>query len=264
VYLQDRTALLTGASGGIGAAIAVALRARGARLVLSGRRAELLEGLAAQLGDATVVPADLADRGSAAELARRAGQVDVLVANAGLPASGAVTDFSPEQIDRALDVNLRAPVQLARALVPGMVERGVGQLVFISSLAGKAASADSSLYSATKFGLRGFAQALRQDLHGTGVGVTAVFPGFVSDAGLFADAGVELPRYVATVTPEAVAEAVADGVERDRGEVDVAPLGLRAGAILSSVTPGLGASLQRRLGGPALSARMARGQADKR
>lgn len=256
--------LLTGASGGIGAAIAAALRERGASLVLSGRRADVLERLAREVGATRVLPADLAEGSDVGDLATGVGPVDVLVANAALPASGAVTDYSPEQIDRALDVNLRAPIQLARALLPGMVERGAGHLVFISSLAGKVASPGSALYSATKFGLRGFAQGLRQDLHGTGVGVTAVFPGFVSDAGLFAEAGVELPRGVRTVAPEAVARAVVQGIERDRGEIDVAPLGLRAAALLSGVAPGLGAGFQRRLGGPELAERIARGQAGKR
>jgi short-subunit dehydrogenase len=175
-----------------------------------------------------------------------------------------VTGDSPDQLERALDVNLRAPVQLARALVPGMIDRGSGHLVFISSLSGKAASPGSALYSATKFGLRGFAQGLRQDLHGTGVGVTTVFPGFVRDAGLFAESGVELPRLVRAVTPDAVARAVVDGIERNRGEIDVAPLGLRAGTLLSSAVPGLGAGVQRRFGGAQLAERIARGQARKR
>src|SRR5204862_240112 len=92
---------------------------------------------------------------AAAALVERAGRVDVLVANAGLPASGPLDGFSPAEIERALDVNLRAPMQLTRALLPQMVERGQGHLVFVSSLAGKVASVGSSLYSATKFGLRG-------------------------------------------------------------------------------------------------------------
>ena len=86
-------------------------------------------------------------------------------------------------------MNLRAPIQLTRALMPGMVDRRRGHLVFISSLSGKVATARSALYSATKFGLRGFATGLREDLHGSSVGVTTVFPGFISDAGLFAESG---------------------------------------------------------------------------
>ncbi len=92
-------------------------------------------------------------------LVERAGRVDVLVANAALPGSGWLDSFSPDEIDRALDVNLRAPMQLARALTPPMVERGSGHIVFVSSMSGKIANAGGTVYSATKFGMRGFAAA---------------------------------------------------------------------------------------------------------
>jgi short-subunit dehydrogenase len=265
VQLQGSTALLTGASGGIGRAIARALDARGASLVLTARRTGQLEQLAAALGDRPrVLTADLADAGGAAELAERAGAVDVLVANAALPASGPIDDFTPEQIDRALDVNLRAPIQLARALVPGMVERGRGHVVLVSSLSGKLASVGSSLYSAGKFGLRGFAAGLREDLHGTGVGVTVIFPGFISDAGMLADSGVRLPRWVGMRKPEQVADAVVKGIEDGRAEIDVAPLSLRAGVLASQVAPRTTAALQRRLGSDRIAAEMADAQRDKR
>src|SRR5215208_7687064 len=243
--LAGRTVLLTGASGGIGQAIARALHSRGASLVVTARRGEVLEELRESLGDESVQPevADLSDRDDLARLASVCSEVDVLVANAALPASGRVDDFSPEEIDRALDVNLRAPIQLARALMPGMVERGRGHLVFISSLAGKVATARSALYSATKFGVRGFAAGLREDLHGSGVGVTTVFPGFISDAGLFAEAGVDLPAGVGTRNPEQVAEAVVRGIERGKPEIDVAPLGLRAGTFVSTLAPNLSAPM---------------------
>src|SRR5829696_7153094 len=131
VQLQGSTVLLTGATGGIGQAIARALDERGARLLLTARRAEQLEQIAAALGGRPeVLPADLTY--DAPALAEQAGAVDVFVANAALPASGPIDDFSPEEIDRALDVNLRAPIQLTRALVPAMVVRGRGHLVFIS------------------------------------------------------------------------------------------------------------------------------------
>ena len=108
--------------------------------------------------------ADLAERDAPVQLAEAAGAVDVLVANAALPASGRVDDFDHDEIDRALDVNLRAPIQLTRALLPGMLERGRGHVVFVSSLSGKTASPRSGIYSATKFGLRGFAAGLREDV----------------------------------------------------------------------------------------------------
>jgi short-subunit dehydrogenase len=265
LQLGGSTVLLTGASGGLGRAIAQALHARGARVLLSGRREDALERIRSDIGErAEVLAADLADAAAVAELARRAGAVDVLVANAALPASGAVVDFSPEEIDRALDVNLRAPVQLTRALVPGMIERGRGHLVFVSSLSGKVASTGSCIYSATKFGLRGFASGMREDLHGTGVGVTVVFPSFVEGAGMFAETGVKLPLGVATRTPEQVAAGVVRGIEEERDELVVAPLSLRAGVFAASIAPRATARIQRRLGSEGIAEAMAEAQREKR
>jgi short-subunit dehydrogenase len=104
------------------------------------------------------------------------------------------------------------------------------------------------MYNATKFGLRGFGSGLRQDLHGTGVGVSVVMPGFVSEAGMFADSGMELPRVARLVTPDQVAAGVVRAVVRDKGEVVVAPLEMRASARLGQLAPGLNAAVQRRAG----------------
>lgn len=265
MQLGGTTALLTGASGGIGRAIARVLHGRGARVLLSGRRADALEQLRAELGGrAEVLEADLAEPGAAAALAARAGPVDVLVANAALPASGPLESFTPDQIDRALDVNLRAPVQLTRALLPGMIERGHGHVVFVASLAGKVASVGSTVYSATKFGVRGFAAGLREDLHGSGVGVTVVFPSFIRDAGMYADTQVRLPPWVGTRTPADVAQAVARGIETSRPEIDVMPLSLRLGAVVATLAPTTAARLQRRLGSEAIAEAIARQQRTKR
>jgi short-subunit dehydrogenase len=255
--------LLTGATGGIGQAIARAFAGRGASLVIGGRRSEILDPLAAEVGGRAVI-SDLARREDLERLVAETGEVDVLVANAALPASGVLTELSQEQIDRMLEINLRAPIALARAIAPGMIDRGRGHMVFISSLAGKAAAPASSIYSATKFGLRGFALGLREDLRHHGVGVSVVLPGFISDAGMFAEANVELPRGVGTRTPEQVAGAVVQAVERDRAEVEVAPLGLRLGANFASVAPAVAASVQRKIGGGRVATDLAAGQADKR
>jgi len=255
--------LLTGASGGIGHAIARALAARGARLTITGRRSDVLEPLAEEIA-AVALAADLSVAAEVQRLVQETGEVDILVANAALPASGRLESFTAEEIDRALAVNLRAPIILAQALAPAMVHRGSGHLLFMSSLAGKASSPGSSIYNASKYGLRGFAAALRAELRDSGVGVSAVFPGFIRDAGMFADAGVELPPGVGTRTPEDVAEAVLSAIERNRGEVDVAPLPLRAGTLFAGLAPELAATVQRRMGSEEIARKMEAGQREKR
>ncbi len=263
MQISGSTVLLTGSSGGIGQAIARALAGRGARLVLTGRRSEVLEPLAAETGGRALA-VDLAQARELERLVGEAGEVDILIANAALPASGTLESFSVEQLDRALDVNLRAPIVLAHALSPAMVARGRGQLVFISSLAGKATTPRTAIYNATKFGLRGFAGALRADLRDSGVGVSTVFPGFISDAGMFAEAGVKLPPGVGTKTPEQVANAVVEAIERNRGEVDVAPLPLRLSSAFAGAAPELAARIARRIGSEGISRQMHEGQLDKR
>ena len=128
---------------------------------------------------------------------------------------------------------------MARALYPAMIERGSGHLVFIASLAGKSASPRTSIYNATKFGLRGFALGLRSDLAPKGVGVSLVSPGFIRDAGMFADAGAKPPPGLGTGRPEQVGAAVVKVIERDKLEVTVGPIQQRALAHLGLASPGL-------------------------
>ena len=265
MQLAGSRVLVTGATGGIGNAIARALHERGARVIVSGRRADALDQLRSELGGETaVLEADLADAAGVRSLVERAGSLDAVVANAALPASGRVDSFTPEEIDRALDVNLRAPIQLARTIAPGMVERGRGHLVFIASLSGKSSSGGGAIYSATKFGLRGFASGLREDLLGSGVGVTTVYPGFISDAGMFAEAEVNLPPGVGTRTPEQVAAAVVRGIEEGKPELDVAPFGMRLGARLWGLSPTAMGAVQRRFGSLKVADAIATGQRSKR
>jgi short-subunit dehydrogenase len=261
--LDGATALLTGASGGIGQAIARALASRRAKVLLSGRRRDVLESLGSEL-HGRVIEADLASREDVTRLLSEAGEVDALIANAALPATGVLTELSQEEIDRMLEVNLRAPVALARALAPAMSARRRGHMVFICSLAGKAASPASAMYSATKFGLRGFALGLREDLRLHGVGVSLVLPGFIREAGMFAEAGVELPWWIRTRSPNQVAQAVITAIERDRAELQVAPLGLRLGASFASVAPAVASAVSRRLGSEQIALQHVEGQRDKR
>jgi len=265
MIIAGRTALVTGATGGIGHAIARRLHQAGAQLTLTGRRTEVLEPLAAELGPGTrVIAADLAERADVRRLADECAGIDVLVANAALPGSGDLLGFDPDDIDRVLEVNLRAPIMLARLLGEGMAERGAGHIVFVSSIAGKAATPGSSVYSATKYGLRGFSRGLRADMAPRHVGVGVVFPGFIRDAGMLHDAGTQLPWFVGTSTPEEVAEGVRDAIERDRAEVDVAPVTVRASVKFAELVPGLSDRLSERLGARSIAADLASGQAAKR
>jgi short-subunit dehydrogenase len=239
------------------------LAARGAEMVLTGRRIDMLEPLAEKLG-ARAIPADLADRGAAEGLMEAVGEIDVLVANAALPATGLLVDYSIGEIDRALDVNLRAPIVMAKLAGERMAARRRGHLVFISSLSGKTASAQASLYNATKFGMRGFALALREDMRPHDVGVSTVFPGYISDAGMFADSGASLPAGVGTRSPEAVARATVRAVEKNLAEVDVAPLSLRLIARFAGVAPSMAATIQRSVGAEKITEQLANGQRHKR
>ncbi|MER6951351.1 SDR family NAD(P)-dependent oxidoreductase [Nonomuraea sp. NPDC000554] len=218
--------------------------ARGPGAWRAGRRADALEALADELG-ARAVTADLADPDQVDHLAKSCPDTDILIANAALPANGDLLDYTPEQIDRALTVNLRAPVMLARTLAPRMVEAGRGHIVLVGSISGKAATKYSSLYSATKFGLRGFALAFRQDLHGTGVGVSLVQPGAVRDAGMFAVTGATPPPGVRMVSPGQVVAGVVRAVERDLREVNVAPVELRVLSAIAGQFPGFAEKMQR-------------------
>ena len=239
MQIDGSRVLLTGATGGLGRAIAAALHQRGAHLLLSGRSGQALGELAAELGDAEPLAADLAKRADVEALPGRAGQVDILIHNAGLPGSGRLESYTPDEIDRVIDVNLRAGMQLTRALMPAMVERGRGHLVYVSSMAGKVAPPRASIYSATKYGLRGFALALGDDLEGSGVGVGVIFPGPIAEAGMHADADGPIPKGVPRRYPSDVAAAVVKVIETGRPEIDVADPIQKTGALMAHLAPRL-------------------------
>ena len=145
---------------------------------------------------------------------------------------------------------------MARELEPRFAKKGEGHIVFIASLAGKVGSPRSSIYNATKFGLRGFAFGLREDLHPYGAGVSIVSPGFVREAGMFHDAGSRQPPGLGTTTPKKVAKAVVKAIRRDRLEITVAPRRQRLITEIGYRHPGIASRVQRSGG-----ARPDRGQA---
>jgi short-subunit dehydrogenase len=267
VKVEGKRVLLSGATGGIGRAIAEELAGHGAKLVLSSRREEELQALARSLpgaGGHDVIVADLAEDGAAEALMRDAGDVDILIANAALPGVGVVEKIGREELLRTLRVNLEAPILMSREIAPKLIEKGEGHIVFISSLNGKVATPRTAIYCTTKFGLRGFALALREDLYPRGVGVSIVSPGFIREAGMFHDAGVKAPPGLGTTAPKSVGKAVVRAIRRNRAEVEPATRRLRVVSGFAHRHPELSARVQRRGGAEKIADALVAGHAAKR
>jgi 3-oxoacyl-[acyl-carrier protein] reductase len=182
--LDGKTALVTGASGGIGAAIARALHAQGASVVLSGTRRDVLQALADELGArAFACPADLREAGAAdaliAAAEAAAGPLAILVNNAGLTRDMLALRMKDEDWQAVLDVDLSAPFRLARAALRGMLRRRAGRIIQISSVVGATGNAGQANYAAAKAGLVGMSKALAQEVASRGITVNVVAPGFI-------------------------------------------------------------------------------------
>jgi 3-oxoacyl-[acyl-carrier protein] reductase len=183
-FLASKHALITGASGGIGAAIAKALHGQGATVALSGTRQEALDKLAAELGARThVLPCNLADAAATAELVRRAeaamGAVDILVNNAGLNRDGLMLRMKDEDWQAVIDVDLTAAFRLSRAAIKGMAKRRWGRIVNVTSIVGAIGNPGQANYAAAKAGLAGMTKALAQEMATRGITANCVAPGFI-------------------------------------------------------------------------------------
>ena len=226
--LRDALVLVTGASRGIGLATAEVFAARGARLVLVARDTPALHEAAARLG-ATALAADLCDPAALDGLVARAGDVDVLVNNAGIDITKPVWEHSAEEIRRLAQINLVTPMELTRQALPGMVRRRRGHIANVSSLAGVVSLPGFATYGASKAGLTHFTAGLAADLRGTGVGVTVVEAGPVRSE--FLDSVTSAPtiqrsynrlyktRLLRAVDPEDVAKALVRAVEKGKRNV---------------------------------------------
>ncbi|MGZ0152966.1 SDR family NAD(P)-dependent oxidoreductase [Kribbella sp. WER1] len=248
--LDGKVALVTGGSAGIGAAVVGRLAVAGARVVVHGRDAERTAAVAGRVGGA-VVRGDLAVAGGAAEVAEAAvrvhGRVDVLVANAGAGWAGAFVEMPAGDLDRLVRLDLLAPLQLVRCLLPPMVERGSGHIALVGSIAGRTAVAGEAVYAAAKAGIDVFAESLRLELRGTDVGVSLTVPGVV-DTGFFAARGRPYERQSPRPVPATrVAQALVDGITNDRAEVWV-PGWLRVAPAVRALTPALYRRLSARFG----------------
>jgi 3-oxoacyl-[acyl-carrier protein] reductase len=185
--LSGKAALVTGASGGIGAAVARALHAAGATVALHGTRAERLEALKAELGArAHATPADLGDRAAAEALAKRAaeamGGLDILVNNAGLTRDNLFMRMSADEWDRVLEVNLTAAFLLSKAVLRGMMKARWGRIVNITSVVGHTGNPGQGNYSAAKAGLTAMSKSLAAEVASRGITVNCVAPGFIETA----------------------------------------------------------------------------------
>ena len=181
--LTGRTALVTGASGGIGAAIARRLHARGAAVVLSGRRREALESLAAELGEAaSVVVAELGTVEAARALAKAAGDVDIIVNNAGVVDDSLALRLGNDQWQRVIDLNLSSAFHIIQPLLRGMIRRRHGRIINITSVVGHTGNPGQANYAAAKAGLAGMTRSLALEVAGRGITVNCVAPGFIDTA----------------------------------------------------------------------------------
>jgi short-subunit dehydrogenase len=255
MLITGSVVLVTGASRGIGAATARVLADRGARVLCSGRDEVALRSVAEPLG-ASVVVADLADPSAPATLVAQAleafGRIDALVANAGIGYYGDVASMPPERLSYLLDVNLRAPMLLAREWVGSLRsgrtdDRPNGAIVFVSSIAGAVGVPTESVYSATKAGLDTFADCLREEVRSEGISVSVVSPGVVVSE-FFTNRGASYDRRFPRPMPaQRVAEAIVGCLESGREHV-VLPRWLWLADRLAATTPRLYRRLARRFG----------------
>ena len=240
--LDGATALVTGGSSGIGAAVARILLARGARVLVVGRDAARLAATGCPF-----LSVDLAEPAAAAAVADWAGPVDVLVGNAGLGWAGGLAEMPADRLETLVSVNVTAHLQLVRLLLPAMLRQRRGHIVLVSSIAGSLGVRDEAVYAATKAAVRIFADSLRYEVRPAGVGVSTIVPGVV-DTPFFDRRGRPYERrWPRPVSAERVAEAVVNAVEKGKDEVFV-PRWLAFPARLQGIAPGLVRSLQSRFG----------------
>ena len=252
------TALVTGASRGIGTLIAHAIAHEGGHVVLTGRSAAELRAVTSELAaagaDVSFVPADLTQPGAATNLAetieRQRGGVDLLVNNAG---GDPLREFHTMTIDenlRTLQLNLVAPVALSHAVLAGMLRRGRGHIVNISAMAGRVSFPHTEVYAAAKDGVIGFTRVLRSDYRPHGVSASVLILGAVRDAGqgqrMLDESGMKASRFMAPA--EAVARAVVTAVKKDRAELVIMPGPGRLLRAVMDYFPGLGPAVNRAAG----------------
>ncbi|MBL9175378.1 MAG: SDR family NAD(P)-dependent oxidoreductase [Verrucomicrobiales bacterium] len=257
--LAGATAILTGANGGLGTHLTKALAAEGMHLLLVAfpgvGLAELRAAIQGFPGRSEILVADLrvaAERTRVIETALTYfGSIDLLINNAGVEFSSAYHELSLDRILEVLRVNLEAPMDLTRLVIPGMLDRKRGHIVNISSLAGKSGPGFQEPYAATKAALSAFTQSLRNTYRGTGVSASAVTPGFV-EAGIYTrlkqQTGRNAPPFLGSCTPQRVCSAVVRAVLRDVPEITLSRYPIEPVLALTALFPRLGEWITERTG----------------
>ena len=258
--LRGASAVLTGGSRGIGPYIARALAREGVNIALAARDEARLNSVRDELASlgvrAVSIPTDVCRAEDRERLIDRAnselGAIDILVNNAGIEPTSEFVRLGASAIQNTIATNLTAPTLLMRLVLPGMIERGRGHIVNIASMAGKIPVPYDSIYSSTKFALVGLSHAVRQELRGSGVGLSVICPGFVADAGMFADVEAEtnvaVPAIAGTSKPDQVAKSVVRAIRNDVAEVIVTPLSGRPLVAIAEVAPRVGQLMLRQTG----------------
>jgi hypothetical protein len=240
------TALVTGASSGIGRLLALRLAQEGARVALVARREVELEAVAAEIrarsGEALVLPCDIADSSQVAAAAGRAlerfGAIDILVNNAGYGGQRTFLDWDIEDMERIMRVNYFGTLYFTKALLPRMIERGRGWVVFVSSVTGRIASPEKTAYAATKFAMTGFAEALSMEVEEAGVHLLTVYPGVVRTPFFNAQMLRDMPDKArrSMIAPEGLVDAIFQALAKGKRELTY-PGGLAAGYVVRALAP---------------------------
>ena len=257
--LRGTRGILTGASRGLGVYMAEALAREGVDLVLAARSADDLAATVTKveaLGvKALAVSTDVTDPGALENLVTTAssemGPIDLLVNNAGVERYRRFETAPIDEMEWVMRTNVLAPQILSRLVLPGMLERGKGHIVNIASVAGKTAVPYNALYSSSKHALVGFSWSLREEVRPRGVSVSVLCPGYVTDAGMFADwsRGKKPPGVSSAVPPHKVTAGLIRAIEKDRAEVVVAGGLLKTVDVMHAISPALTTSIARRSGG---------------
>ncbi len=255
--LEGKTALVTGASRGIGSYIARTLAGEGANIIGVARSENGLQEVEKEVhesgGMIKTIPFDLNKSHRLKKLVQKlkdynVDEIDILVNNAGIEKYNHYTDNNYESIRSIITVNLLAPMELTKLILPGMLKRGVGNIINIASLAGRKGVAYNSIYSASKAGMIKWGDGLRQELHGTGVSVSTIMPGYIDEAGMFFDGGFPAPKLLGTSPPQKVADTVLKAIKTGKGEIIVNSGPMKPLLALNVFAPEFGNYIVKKLG----------------